>query len=120
MLVCVRLSQVMQSVQSLVLESHLDGARWSAWRTDLVGLQQCTQGVLDNLIKDAAAKASASSATQGTLLQSVRPAPPPRATDFRDGTEAVQVKYEQLNKDLASFRPYHPLSLTFYEPTCLS
>lgn len=84
-----------------------------------MALLESVQGVIDKLIKDASSKA-ARMATAIQLSVLARTTDVRRATDFRNATAVVKLKYSDLDKVVSGYQPYHPVSLSFFEPVNLS
>lgn len=76
-------------------------------------------GALKHLENQASAAAVARQ-TQGWLQQSLFQCSVdrlPAGIEYRAASTAMHVKYCEVDKAMRGLQPYHPLSLTFYEPT---
>lgn len=79
-------------------------------------LEECVSGALDHMVKHAE-QVKANSAQQRTVHGFMRNSEQSTsAIDYRNATTAVQRKYTETEKALLTYQPYHPMSLTYFEP----
>jgi hypothetical protein len=107
--------QALTDAQALAMRTFLDDERWGAWQKDMEALVEGLQLVKNNLEQRAAAERDRPTKIQKTIGQ------PLDSTDvsapmYREATDAVKEKYTALDLQLSSLQPYHPLSLTPFEP----
>lgn len=112
--------QELQNTAAIILHPHLDDDEWQAWKIDLMKLHETLQATLTQMEKDAESKATRMRASVQDTLRLCPQSTLIKAVDLRDGTKAVSTKYIELDQALNAYQPYHPVSLTYFEPTSLT
>lgn len=97
----------------------MDLPAWNEWRTNLIALDRTLQGVIKQM-ESQSASAKAKAAQTKILPSSFFHKPMdhllPAGIEFKEASHAMHGKYCAIDKALKGLQPYHPLSLTFFEP----
>lgn len=103
--------------------SHLEGQNWGKWKEAFIALEKCLQDAIIQMEKDAAAHRAMQKGglQQSSLFGIGRPTAlthqlTAKGIETRSATWGVSLKYTEVERTLLSFQPYHPISLTFFEP----
>lgn len=112
-------SQALTKLASVCVYPHLDMEPWTSWRTHLADLHDCVNHALDHMISACADKqARLQKQTAGGLMfRTIDELCLSKGVELREATKAMKIKYIEVDKALKGLLAYHPLSLTFFEPT---
>lgn len=108
-------SQELGKLESLSLYPHLDLETWKQWREHLSHLHDCLSRALKQLETQASA-ANARSKQPSLFKNFAADRMKSTGIELRDPCASMNGKYADVDKALRGMQPYHPLSLSFYEP----
>lgn len=111
--------QELGKLGSLSLFPHLDLEAWEGWRKHIAELHTCMTEIL-RIMENQSASASARMAqarTSSSFFINTSDAILVSGIEFREASGAVQINYINVEKALKGCQPYHPLSLSYFEPT---
>lgn len=106
-------------MSGLILHPHLDLPAWHEWRAHLMELDVLLRKALQQMENQAATTSARMSqaASIHSLFHRSMEQMLPAGIEFRDANQAMHNKYIEIDKAMKCLQPYHPLSLTFFEPT---
>ena len=111
------IASALATAQTLALFGFLDDERWTAWKSDMDAMAVGLNSVLDDLENRASSEAARAHKVQKTIGAGWNEPARSGAPVFCEATSSVNMKYNELDMAVGSLQPYHPLSLTGFEPT---